>query len=160
MDLQGIAGVALVLAGIAGSVIPVFPGPILAFSGLVFLFFSRNADGVTAAHLAVFGLLVVILTIASYVVPILGARLAGSTRRGVVGAVIGTLLGTVFFPPMGMFVGALLGAVIGEYAVKGQVDQAARAGLGVVVGGLAVIAAEVLFSMAAAVYFALHCSFS
>lgn len=153
MDAITITGAILVVLGIVGSLIPAVPGPALSFAGIILLFFEKGSDTVPVFQLIIFGALVVLLVIADYLAPIMGAKLAGSTKKGTYGAIAGALIGIIFFPPMGIFVGAFIGAVAGEYHSGKKGGEALKAGLGVVLGSIAVIAAQVAYSVVAAVYF-------
>jgi len=153
MDAITITGAILVVLGIVGSLIPAVPGPALSFAGIALLFFEKGAGEVPIFHLVIFGAIVLLLIVADYLAPILGAKLAGSTKKGTYGAIAGALIGIIFFPPMGIFVGAFIGAVAGEYQSGKKGSAALKAGLGVVLGSLAGIAAQVAYSVFAAIYF-------
>lgn len=155
MDSALIIGATLIVFGLFGSIIPALPGPFLSFLGLVIASFSQHVERISGTHLALFGVAVAFLTAADYLGPILGARLAGSTRHGTWGAVIGALLGLVFFPPLGIFIGAFLGAVVGEYSRQPSPERAIRAGLGVVIGSFMTILLQFVFALTVVIYFTL-----
>ena len=91
----------------------------------------------------------------------LGAKQAGASKWGQIGAFVGLVVG--FFgllpalpfggPLLGILLGPLLGAIIGEYLYQRQLGTAIKAGIGIVVGtlignliqGLLAIAAVVVF---------------
>ncbi|MDY7109974.1 MAG: DUF456 domain-containing protein [Planctomycetota bacterium] len=54
----------------------------------------------------------------------LGAKTAGSSRRGAIGALVGGLLGAILGAPFGLILGALLGAVVGTFigAIVGEIS--------------------------------------
>ncbi len=153
METLSIIGSILVVLGIVGSILPAFPGPILSFAGIVLLFIEKGSNEIPAYHLIIFGTLVVLLTIADYLAPILGAKFAGSTKKGTYGAIIGALIGIIFFPPMGIFIGAFIGAVAGEYSAGKIGNEALKAGIGVVLGSIMMIVLQTAYSAAAAIYF-------
>ncbi len=155
MDSALIIGAVFVVIGLFGSIIPALPGPFLSFLGLLIASISPNVERIPGFHLALFGVAVVFLTLADYLGPILGARLAGSTRRGTWGAVIGALLGLVFLPPLGIFIGAFLGAVAGEYSREPSPERAIKAGLGVVIGSFTTILMQFIYALVVVVYFVL-----
>ena len=76
------------------------------------------------------------VTILEYVVPVVGARRYGASKRGVWISMIGMLIGVLFFPPWGMLVGAFLGALVGEMLAGKQGRQSLRAAWGVFVGNV------------------------
>ena len=140
------------ILGILGSIIPVMPGPIFSFIGLVLLYFGKP-DSISIFSLAIFGTIMVILIIADYIAPILGAKFSGASKSGLIGAILGCLVGIVFFPPMGMFIGAFIGAVIGEMADGKKSMSAVKAGVGTLLGSVFMIILQVVFSVFAAIYF-------
>lgn len=119
---------ALVLIGLAGTLLPGLPGTPLVLAGLLLLAW---ADGF--AHVGVPGLLAVALlfVLSLGVDPLataLGAKRAGASRAALVGAALGTLVGLCFGLP-GLLLGPLLGAGLGELAAARQAQRAVRVGL-------------------------------
>jgi uncharacterized protein YqgC (DUF456 family) len=132
----------LVIAGLAGIVMPGLPGPILIFAGLVLAAWS---DGF--ARVGVFTLVVIgALTVATYVIDIavmaMGMKHLGATKRAMAGAAIGTLAG-LFFGLPGLVVGPFAGAVLGELTARSDMRQASRAGAAAWIGFLLGTAAKV-----------------
>jgi len=104
-------------------------------------------------HLVIFGILLIFLLLADYLAPILGARLAGSGKKGIYGAIIGALIGIFFIPPMGILIGALAGATIGEYYSGKRFIGSLKAGLGIILTSVAILVAQIVYSVAAAIYY-------
>ena len=152
MNTLIIIGAVLVVMGIAGSLLPALPGPTLSFLGLVLLYFARPGT-VSVWILVVFGVGMIFLFAVNYIAPVLGAKYSGAAKAGVFGAVIGAVAGMVLFPSLGIFFGALIGAFTGEIASDKTPAQALKAGIGTVIGNLAVIILQAIYSAAAAVYF-------
>jgi len=153
MDILLIVGGILVLIGIIGSVVPVIPGPALSFAGLVLLFLSKGSEAVSIFSLIVFAVAMALLVLLDYVAPILGAKFAGASKGALIWAIGGALLGIIFFPPLGIFIGAIVGAIIGEMQNGKEFGDAAKAGLGVVVGSAMTIILQLIYAITAAVYF-------
>ena len=153
METLIVIGLILTILGVIGSVLPAMPGPVLSFAGVFLLFLSRDFQDLSLAILFSFGLVMIALIVIDYLAPILGAKFAGASRRGLWGAVAGALLGIVFFPPLGIFLGALLGAFLGEYSGKKNASKSAKAALGVILGSVAVLILQALYSLTALAYF-------
>lgn len=128
-----IAAVVLVVLGVVGTVLPALPGPALILGGLVLLAW---ADGFVRVGGGIITILAG-LTVGTYAVDLaataFGAKRFGASRRAIVGAVVGTVAG-IFFGLPGLIVGPFLGAVLAEYTVRRNFQQAGRAGLGAWIG--------------------------
>jgi uncharacterized protein YqgC (DUF456 family) len=123
----------LVLTGLIGVVLPVVPGAVLVYLGLLL---AAWIDGFARVG----PLTIVILTAATalvYVIDIVagsfGAKHLGASRRAVWGAAIGTVVG-LFFGLPGILIGPFLGAVAGEYTAHRQLARAGKAGAGTWLG--------------------------
>ncbi|MFA6973869.1 MAG: DUF456 domain-containing protein [Parcubacteria group bacterium] len=152
METIIIIALVLMILGILGSIMPIMPGSIFSFIGLVLLYFGKP-DSISIFSLAIFGTIMVILIIADYIAPILGAKFSGASKSGLIGSILGCLVGIVFFPPIGMFIGAFIGAVIGEMADGKKSMSAVKAGVGTLVGSVFMIILQTVFSAFAAIYF-------
>lgn len=125
-------GFLLVIAGIAGCVLPVLPGPPLSYAGLLLLHLTDRADFSTT-QLVSWLLIVIVLQIADYVTPMLGSKYSGGTEFGNRGCMAGTLLG-LFFMPWGLIMGPFIGAVAGELLGGRDFPHAVQAGIGSLIG--------------------------
>jgi len=139
MDIAlAVIGTALVLLGFIGSILPVIPGPPISWVGLLLLKWTHyitdhgNAYGNALWILLFF---VILVTILDYVVPIMGTKKFGGSKRGVWGATIGVVVG-LFFGPLGIIIGPFLGAYIGEITTGKKERDALRAAWGSFVGFL------------------------
>ena len=122
---------AMMLAGLAGAVLPL-PGPPLSFLGLLLLHWTRWAD-FSATLLWGLGLASAIVMALDYIVPAWGVKRYGGGKAGVWGSTVGLLVG-MFFGPLGIFVGAFGGALLGELLVGKGASQAMSAAFGSFVG--------------------------
>ncbi len=129
----------LMLAGLAGCVIPVLPGHLLMFIGAVAhrLMLGREGSGLEWWSFVVLALLMAISQTFEFLSGAAGARWFGGTRWGAAGALVGGIVGLFFFP-FGLVLGPLIGAILFEIAfAKKETRPAAVAGVGSVVGTLA-----------------------
>jgi hypothetical protein len=131
-----IIGSIFVLLGIAGCVLPILPGPVLSFLGLLLLALLKQfSPPLTPTLIMIMALLALGVTVGDYVIPLWGAKSYGATKWGIWGSVIGMAIG-IFFSPFGMLLGALIGAVAVELLVQKEKGKALRAGWGVILGSL------------------------
>lgn len=129
-------GVVLLLAGLAGLLLPALPGMPLLFAGALAIAASDGFVRVGWFTLAAIAVLSACGFVVDHVASLLGARTAGASGWGVAGAVIGLLAGLPF-GLLGIILGPGIGAVALEYARDREFRRAARAGTGVFIGFLA-----------------------
>ena len=135
MDLIIITiGFLLILTGITGSFLPIIPGPITGWFGLLVLYQSSflNLD---YSFLLVTLFIAVSIFILDYFIPAIGAKKFGGTKTGVIGSTLGTVIGIILLGPMGIIFGAFLGAFIGELSTnKSNIRIALKAAIGTLLG--------------------------
>jgi uncharacterized protein YqgC (DUF456 family) len=128
-----IIGFILIIGGIIGSFIPILPGPITSWFGLLFLYLT---DAVPMSYTVLGITLVIALTIfiLDYFIPAMGAKRFGGSRYGVIGTTVGLLIGIFFFPPFGIIIGPFLGALAGELINGTESNLAVKAAFGSLLG--------------------------
>lgn len=129
-----VIAILLLIAGIAGCILPILPGPPLSYAGLLLLHFTDRTDFSTV-HLIGWLITVIVLQVLDYITPIIGSKYGGGSEFGNRGCIAGTLIG-LFFMPWGIVMGPFLGAVAGELLGGSDLPHAIRAGIGSLVGFL------------------------
>lgn len=152
---------ALMVVGIIGAVVPAIPGASLILIAIVTWGFISGSFAAIKIPLIV-TIVVLLLSVGiDFLASYLGARKAGASKWGQIGAIVGLVVGFLGLLPalpfggplLGMLLGPLLGAIIGEYIYGRDFNLAIKAGIGIVVGtvvgnliqGLLAIAAVVVF---------------
>jgi hypothetical protein len=123
----------LVLAGLAGAILPALPGVPLVFGGLLLAAWADNFQRVSWVVLVLLGLLTVFSFAIDFAATALGAKRVGASKLAIAGALIGTFAGFLFGLP-GLIFGPFAGAVAGEMLTHGKVEQATRAGFATWIG--------------------------
>jgi uncharacterized protein YqgC (DUF456 family) len=146
---------ALVIVGLAGTVLPVIPGALLIFGGL---FLAAWADGFTHVGwptLTIIGTLAAASWIADFVASLLGAKRVGASPQALLGAAIGGGVG-IFLGIPGLILGPFIGAVAGELLARGGLMKAGKVGVGTWIGLAVAAVLKVLlaFMMIAAFFIA------
>ncbi len=135
MDVILIAlGIVGLVVGLFGCVVPMLPGPPVAYLSLVLLHLTDKVQ-YSWTELIVWFVLVVIVQVLDFIVPMLGTKYTGGSEGGKRGALVGTLLG-LFFMPWGIILGPFLGTVVGELVVGQTGGRALLSGLGSLLGFL------------------------
>jgi uncharacterized protein YqgC (DUF456 family) len=130
-----IVGFLIVLTGIIGSILPVLPGPLASWVGLLLLYFTK-AVPIDYTILGITLGVAILVSVIDYMLPILGTKKFGGSNYGINGSMIGLVFG-VFFGPLGIIAGPFLGAFIGEL-IKNPKDskKALKAAVGSFIGFL------------------------
>jgi len=131
-----ILGLFVVLLGILGSFLPVLPGPLTSWVGLLIL----HLTSVVPMNWTFLGItlgVAIAIWIIDYFIPAMGTKRFGGSRYGVIGTMVGLILGLLFFPPLGIIIGPFLGAYLGEM-MKDNKDskRALKAAFGSFIGFL------------------------
>lgn len=127
-----LAGV-LVLAGVAGTILPALPGVPLVFAGLLLAAWAGDFETVGVATIVVLALLTALSIVVDVLAAAMGAQRVGASRLALIGAVVGTF-GGMFFGPLGLLGGPFIGALVGELIHVRELRQATRVGVGTWLG--------------------------
>lgn len=134
--------VLLIVAGLAGAILPALPGTALVLAGIVLGAWIDDFERVGATVIAVVSVLAVLAWVLDYVAGLLGARKVGASREALIGAALGTVVG-LFMGLVGVLFMPLVGAAVGEYIARRDQRHALKVGaatwLGMLVGMLAKI---------------------
>ena len=151
---------ALMIAGIIGSFVPALPGASLILIAIIIWGFVQSSFAAITIPLIVTSIVLLLSVGVDFLAGYLGAKKAGASKWGQIGAFVGLVVG--FFgllptlpggPLLGMLLGPLLGAIIAEYIYRRQLKVAFKAGIGILVGtivgniiqGLLAIATVIVF---------------
>ena len=122
-----LSAVSLIIAGLAGTVIPAIPGLPLIAAGGALIGWAGGFELIGWGG-------VIVDTVAQTA----GAQKAGASSYGIWGSVIGTFVGVFMGGLVGIFIMPLVGAFIGEFWAKRDYLHAGRVGvatwIGIVVG--------------------------
>ena len=129
-----VLGAIMMLAGLAGCILPFLPGPPLSFSGLLLLQFTGDPP-FTVRFLVIWGIVSLVVTLFDYVIPVYGTKRFGGTRNGMWGCTIGLIVG-IWAGPVGIIFGPFIGAFIGEMTANNDPARALKPAIGSFVGFL------------------------
>ncbi|NRB08383.1 MAG: DUF456 family protein [Richelia sp.] len=153
--------IALMVLGIVGSFIPALPGASLILIAIIIWGLVKGSFAAISIPLIVASIVLLLSIGVDFLAGYLGAKKAGASKWGQIGAFVGLVLG--FFgllpalpfggPLVGMLFGPLIGAIVAEYIYGRNLWVAFKAGVGIIVGtiignliqGLLAFAAVVLF---------------
>ncbi len=122
----------LLVAGFLGCILPLLPGVPLSYAGLLLLHFTQKVQFSTE-FLIFWAIIVILISIADYLIPIWGTKKFGGSKKGVWGSTIGLVFG-LFIGPLGIIIGPFAGALIGELLDNKTQKDALRAAFGSFIG--------------------------
>ena len=127
---------ALLVLGLAGTVIPFLPGTPLIFVAALVYAFATDWTPIGFGRLAILAALSALGYVLHYAAGALGTRRAGGSGWAVAGALLGAVVG-LFFGVPGLLLGPPLGAIAGELLKSGDVRTSIRTGLAAFIGMIA-----------------------
>jgi uncharacterized protein YqgC (DUF456 family) len=131
-----ILSVGLIVAGLAGIVLPALPGTLFVLAGIVLGAWIDDFQRVGWFAVGAVAVLAVIAWAMDYVAAVLGAKRVGASRQAIVGAAIGTVAG-VFTGFVGVLFLPLVGAAIGEFMARKEHGRALHVGIATWIGLMA-----------------------
>ncbi len=108
-----ILGGLFLVGGIVGSVLPIIPGPPVAFLGIVFTQLSDRIN-IEGKWMWILGIAAVVITIIDFIIPSYFTKRYGAHRISTILSIVGMMIGLFFFPPLGLIIGPFIGAFVGE----------------------------------------------
>jgi len=131
----------IVIAGLAGTVIPALPGVPLVFAGLFLGAWIGNFETIGWITVGILAMLAIVAWAVDFLAGALGARYLGASSRAFWGATFGAIVG-IFFGLPGIVFGPFIGAVVGEISGGSDLLQSGRSGLGAWLGMVVATAAK------------------
>ena len=141
-----IIGLLLCLIGIVGSFLPIIPGPVTSWLGILPL----NLTSVVEFNL---NFILITLTIAisvailDYLIPVLGVKKLGGTRSGQIGTTVGLIIALIILGPIGIIIGPFGGALLGEMSTKKSLQDSIKPAFGAFIGVIAGSVIKFLISL-------------
>lgn len=145
ITLLWILCVALILAGLAGTVLPVLPGTLLVWGGVVLGAWIDDFTRVGVTTLVVVTVLAVLAWGLDYVAGLMGAKKVAASKLALLGAAAGTVVG-LFMGLVGVLFMPLVGAAAGEYLARKDHTRAVKVGVATWVGIMVGLIAKVVLA--------------
>lgn len=142
----------LLLIGILGSLVPILPGPPIAFCGLILVQFSSKHP-FSVEFLVIFGLLAIISAVIDNILQVYATKKFNGSKKGIWGSAIGLIIGLLFFPPFGIIIGPMVGAFIGEILDGKSPNNSVKPAFGSFIGFLSSIFLRFALSIVMTYYF-------
>ncbi len=122
------------LAGIVGTMLPVMPGPVLIWLGMLVYGLFTGFENLSFYFFFLQGLAALLVMAVDYAATAVGTKKFGGSRISIWGAVIGLFAGIILLGPIGLVFGPFLGALAGELLTGLPPEKAIRSSMGALVG--------------------------
>lgn len=129
-----VLSIILFIAGILGTILPVLPGPILVYGGMLLYGYMTKFETLDATFFLLQALVLALIFFVDFIASAVGTRRYNGSKQAAWGAIIGTILGLIFLGPLGIVLGPFLGAVVVELLRGIDIKQAVTVGFGTLVG--------------------------
>ncbi|MCF7568323.1 DUF456 domain-containing protein [Sabulilitoribacter arenilitoris] len=124
-----------IFLGIVGSFLPVLPGPLTSWVGLLVLHLT-NAIPMDKSFIIVTLIIAILIWVLDYIIPAIGTKRFGGTKSGMIGTTLGLIVGLIAPIPGGIIIGPFVGALIGELLNNANSNTAVKAAFGSFIGFL------------------------
>ncbi len=133
------------MIGLAGTVLPLLPGTLLVWGGVLLGAWIDDFTRVSVGTVMIITAVAVLAWALDFVAGLLGAKRAGASKLALVGAALGTVVG-IFMGLVGVLFMPLVGAAIGEYWSQRNQQHAVNVALATWLGLMVGIVAKVVLS--------------
>lgn len=145
----------IMIVGVVGCVFPAIPGTPLIFAAAVAHRFLVGPSGAQTWVLVTLGIVTIVSLALDYAASLYGAKSLGASRRGLIGAGLGGLVG-LFLGPFGILLGPFVGAFTFEFAGGREWRDSAKAGVGATLGLLVGAVGKVAFALGMLLLFSVN----
>ena len=141
-----IVSLLLCLIGIVGSFLPIIPGPVTSWLGILLLNLTSAVEFNLNFVLITFTVAVSV-GILDYIIPILGVKKLGGSRSGQIGTTVGLIVALVILGPIGIIIGPFMGALLGEMSTNKSFQDSLNPAFGSFIGVIAGSVIKFLISL-------------
>lgn len=148
MEMAGLLWVlcaAMILAGLAGTILPMLPGTLLVWGGIVLGAWIDDFTRVSLTTVVVISLMGLLAWALDYAAGLLGAQKAGASKLALIGAAVGTVVG-LFMGLVGVLFMPLVGAAVGEFLAQKDQSRAVKVGVATWIGIMVGLVAKVVLA--------------
>jgi len=141
-----IVSLLLCLIGIVGSFLPIIPGPLTSWLGILLLYLTSAVEFNLNFVLITFTVAVSV-GILDYIIPILGVKKLGGSRSGQIGTTVGLIVALIILGPIGIIIGPFIGALLGEMSTNKSIKDSLKPAFGSFIGVIAGSVIKFLISL-------------
>lgn len=128
MDWYWVVVALLVVSGFAGLLLPILPGIVFIFSGLLLAAWIDDFSRVSQTTMIVISVISLLAWGIDFFASYLTAKKAKASKLALYGTLIGAIVG-ILGGVIGLIIGPIIGAVIGELIARRNANDATRVGI-------------------------------
>jgi len=153
MDWYWVIAGLLVVIGFVGLVMPILPGIVFIFGGLLLGAWTDDFTLVSKTTMVIIGVISLFAAGVDFIASYFTVKQAQASRLALVGTIVGAVVG-LFFGVIGLIVGPIIGAAVGEYMARRNSTDATRVGIAAGLGFVLAIVAKMVFAIIVIAIFA------
>ncbi|MBF25620.1 MAG: hypothetical protein CMP49_03775 [Flavobacteriales bacterium] len=135
----------LLLVGLFGAILPILPGPIISYIGLLIFYFFTDLN-LSSNELFIYSIVTILVFFSDYMLQFIGVKKFGGEKFSMYGTFLGILVG-LFFPPIGLVLVPFLGALIGAFVDNKERGKAIGIAIGALVGFVFGTILKIIYSL-------------
>ncbi len=140
-----VLGAVALVVGLAGIVLPALPSSLLLVGGVFLIAWAGHFAVVGWTTVAIAAVVAIAITAVDWLAGLMGAKAFGASKWAMVGGAVGLLAG-LFFGIPGVLLGPAVGAFAFELVKDPNLKQAAKSGVGALLGFLVGSVVKVAFA--------------
>ncbi|MBV1759225.1 MAG: DUF456 domain-containing protein [Dethiosulfatibacter sp.] len=135
MEILGlIIAIVFFVVGFIGTVLPILPGVILVFSGMVVYGILTNFHDLNIYFFLMQGVAMILVFVIDFIASTVGIRKFDGSKQAAVGGAFGIIIGLIVLGPLGIAIGPFIGAVGVELLSGKDMNHSIKSGFGSLIG--------------------------
>lgn len=143
----------LIAVGFVGLFMPILPGVVLIFAGLLLGAWVDNFSLVSENWMILIGVIALFAWVLDFVASYFTVKKAKASKLAIWGTIIGAVIG-IFAGIFGLIIGPIIGAMFGEFIAHRNSQDAARVGLAAGLGFVLALAVKLVLALLMVTIFA------
>lgn len=153
MDWYWLIAALLVIAGLIGLIVPILPGIVFIFSGLLLAAWIDDFTRVSVATMVIIGVISLLAWAIDLLASYLTVKRAKASKLALYGTLIGGVIG-LLGGVIGLIIGPVIGAVIGELIARKNTTDATRVGVAAGLGFIVALLVKLVLAIFMMILFA------
>lgn len=146
MDWYWVIAGFLVLAGFVGLFVPILPGIVFIFAGLLLGAWIDHFTLVSQTTMVIIGVIALMAWAVDFFASYFTVKKAKASKLALIGTLVGALLG-ILGGVVGLIIGPIIGAAVGEYISRRNTGDATRVGIAAGLGFILALVVKLVLAI-------------